>query len=394
MNSLVLKNNIYDMLNHNIDGREYGKVSIISPFPKDDIDKPTFGGSSLIQLQKIYFDKRNFDIHMIYLPEIRSTTSYILNFISKIRKSPKKQIRQNASKRWLSNLLFWIFVDILSRFDISLKKELTNVLENSKSKVVLCNYPIFYDLLFSICKKREITCILFEHNVEYFFYEQMLAKSKLVNIFINILKRMECSAIKKSDLVLVVTPKDREILLNDIGRIYEHKIICWIPFDHKKEIYTKEKIIDILKSASVEDKKFADNIKGKVIIGFAGAHFEPNIISVENIIKIARNVEDKTTFLILGTVCNGFNDRKDMSNNVIMKGFVHDLDFYLSICDTFINPKITSDTGIEIKMFDYLKFGKPIISTEIGARGFEKFGNIIISDIDKMDTKFKKFVRN
>ena len=375
MNKYISSNGIFRFSD------EYLKISIVSQFPRSDIDKPSFGGASLISMQKIYFNKGENDVNMIYLSEIKSVTSYFLALASKARQNSGSQIKTNAARRWFLNILFWIFIDILSRFDLLLKRRLEIMLDSSQSDIVLCNYPVFFNILSSICKKRKIICILCEHNAEYSFYEQVLHNMKIGYPFIKILKMIECSAIKRSDITLAVTSEDRETLLNELGKQYDSRIFYWIPFDIEKEKYTEEQIEYILSNASIEDRQFAINIKNKKIIGFVGAFFEPNIVAVEKIIKLAKSVENESVaFMILGGVCNAFDDRRDIPNNIIMKGFVNNLDFYLSVCYAFINPKTTSDTGIEIKMFDYLKFDKPIISTEIGARGFEEFKNIIISN--------------
>lgn len=359
------------------------RVSIISPFAKNEIENHSFGGATLIWMQKRYFDKRNIDVDIIYLTELESITSHLLNFISKIRQNPKNKIKKSVSKRWLSNMIFWIFIDILSRFDFLLKNRLTLVLKNLRSNVLICNYPTFYNTIFYICKNRrknrEIKCILFEHNVEYYFFKQMLNDEIVAHPFINIWKKIERSAIKKSDSTLVVTSKDKDIILKDMGKQYNSKIFYWIPFDYDKEKYTKEEIDNIQKKFLVEDEKLSRYIKNKKVICFVGAYFEPNIIAVYNIIKIAENTNNKDLiFLILGKVCEAFNDRKNIPDNVIMKGFVRNLDLYLGVCNAFINTKTISDTGIEMKMFDYLKFGKQIISTEMGAKGFENFENIMV----------------
>ncbi|MEM3442378.1 MAG: glycosyltransferase family 4 protein [Candidatus Bathyarchaeia archaeon] len=134
-------------------------------------------------------------------------------------------------------------------------------------------------------------------------------------------------------------------------------------------------------------------LEGKFVVGFVGAHFEPNIVSVENIIKTAKKVDEDVVFLVLGRVCDAFRNRHDIPENVILKGFVQDLDSYLSLCDAFINPKTICDTGVEVKMFDYLKFDKPIIATRIGARGFEKFKNVVICDLESFPSKIGCFLQ-
>ena len=121
------------------------------------------------------------------------------------------------------------------------------------------------------------------------------------------------------------------------------------------------------------------------MIGFVGSNFEPNIIAVQDILNIASCVHKNIVFLIAGSVNLNFSEKMDaIADNVFFVGYVEELDSYLDLCNAFINPKTVSDTGVETKMFDYLKFDKTIITTEIGGRGFESLGNVITSSISEI----------
>jgi glycosyltransferase involved in cell wall biosynthesis len=88
-------------------------------------------------------------------------------------------------------------------------------------------------------------------------------------------------------------------------------------------------------------------------------------------------LDSKIVFLIIGNVSEAFNN-DNIPPNIIFTGYVDDLDSYLYLCDAFLNLKTTTHTGIETKMFDYLKFDKPVIATQIGSSGFENNRNLII----------------
>ena len=119
-------------------------------------------------------------------------------------------------------------------------------------------------------------------------------------------------------------------------------------------------------------------LRANFVVGFIGTNFGPNIVSVRSIIDIAKKMLDsKIVFLIIGNVSEPFyND--NIPTNVIFTGYVDDLDSYLYLCDAFLNLKTTSHTGLEAKMFDYLKFDKPIIATQMGSSGFENNRNVIV----------------
>ncbi|HBT70152.1 MAG TPA: glycosyltransferase, partial [Agrobacterium sp.] len=77
----------------------------------------------------------------------------------------------------------------------------------------------------------------------------------------------------------------------------------------------------------------------------------------------------QTRFVILGSVCLPFKDRR-LPDNMEMMGAVdmRTRDLMLSIADIALNP-MRSGTGTNLKMLDYMAAGVPVISTEFGARG-------------------------
>ena len=130
------------------------------------------------------------------------------------------------------------------------------------------------------------------------------------------------------------------------------------------------------RSDTKSNRKEKPEYRDKFVVGYVGSNFEPNIIAVNRILELAEEIPN-AIFLVLGTVNEAFEGRK-IPDNVIMKGYVDDLDYHLSCCDVFINPKMSSDTGAEMKMLEYLRHPKKIIATEMGARGFEREKNVII----------------
>jgi glycosyltransferase involved in cell wall biosynthesis len=173
------------------------------------------------------------------------------------------------------------------------------------------------------------------------------------------------SNLRKADLILCASPSDQKVLSEE--GLNSSRLRVWMP----------ELIIGHNTKKTI-NKYLMDLKKNYFLVCFVGSNFEPNIIAVENIVKIARELSSSVLFLVIGDVDSAFKYRTDIPKNVIFTGFVENLDDYLAFCDAFINPKTTSDTGVETKMFDYIKFGKPIVSTPMGAKGFEKHKQVII----------------
>jgi glycosyltransferase involved in cell wall biosynthesis len=81
---------------------------------------------------------------------------------------------------------------------------------------------------------------------------------------------------------------------------------------------------------------------------------------------IIPNTDDRdTVFLIVGGVGEG---RKG-GDNVLFTGYAKDVDVFLRASDLAINPLI-SGSGTSLKMLEFMAAGLPVISTPVGARGF------------------------
>jgi hypothetical protein len=75
-----------------------------------------------------------------------------------------------------------------------------------------------------------------------------------------------------------------------------------------------------------------------------------------------------------------FNGRT-LPPNIRLSGWVDDIDLYLGKCDVFLNPKELIQSGSEVKVYEYLKFYRPIITTSSGAIGYPlSIKNSIIDD--------------
>lgn len=361
------------------------RVVILHPFMNEEISSASIGGTRLIFELKKFLEER-YATRIISLSDMVSLTGILHKIAYAVRNSSKNDtlfsLKRNEKKRWFLNLLYALMVELLSRFDIYYIAMLRKNLIKFKPSIIIFNYPFGCVVIKDISKKLKATFVLYEHNVEWKFFAEKVPKGMFGNISVKLLKIVEMSNLNKADYVCCVTNRDRETLIEEAG-MDPQKIKVWMPPIQKREVKVNlQKIPNYLKEKI--DKKF--------IVGFLGTNFEPNIIAVKNILRIAETVLKEVVFLVIGSVNEAFESRNNIPQNVIFTGHVKNLDEHLSLCHIFINPKTTSDTGIEIKMFDYLKFNKPIIATQIGARGFEKFKNVVICDLESIPSKIGDFI--
>jgi len=103
---------------------------------------------------------------------------------------------------------------------------------------------------------------------------------------------------------------------------------------------------------------------------FIGSDYQPNVEAADFILKdLAPNLPN-LQFIVAGGVGERLNSSYPIPQNVIVTGYIDDaqkLD-YFKASDIAINPMF-SGSGTNIKMFDFMAGGLPVISTVIGARG-------------------------
>jgi len=245
------------------------------------------------------------------------------------------------------------------------RRGIKNVIGKVKPDLVIYNTPFCGSVLGKISRRLGASFIIYEHNVEWLFFSNKIGGS-FFRVLVYVLRARELYNLKYADAILCVNENDKKIL---VASRVKKRVDVWIPPPSKVKMKPVNLPADLL-----------EKLKDKFVVGFVGTNFEVNVASVEVILKVAEKVLGNVIFLVIGSVKKAFEGRPDIPSNVIFTGFVNDLDTYLSVCDAFINPKVGLDTGIEAKLYDFLKFNKPVIATKAGAKGFEKFDNMIIAD--------------
>jgi Glycosyl transferases group 1 len=343
-------------------------IIMVYPYSHSEISAPKTGATRLIYEQIELLKSTGHTVNLLSLEEVGSVTSFFLKMEGQTRKSgPKrKPTSTSENKRWQLNLLAVIIIELLTRVDLWFTMKLEDKLKNFKYPAsIIYHYPRGFVAFSSVAKKFGATVALYEHNIEWKFFESNIISNKFADVATAILKKIELNALRHSDRVICASRNDLNILKEAIDH---NKMDIWIPINQN---YRNKCQPDI---AQALEQKLRDNF----VVGFVGSNFGPNIVSVRNIIEVAEKMLDsKIVFIVIGNVSEAFHNDK-IPSNIIFTGYVDDLDSYLYVCDAFLNLKTTAHTGIEIKMFDYLKFDKPIIATKIGSSGFENNRNLIV----------------
>lgn len=223
-------------------------------------------------------------------------------------------------------------------------KEKVNQLSKKSDLVILdhCSVsPLIEDI-------KDIPIVYNSHNCEITMANQLYPENKEI---IEIVKKMEQIALEKSSGITYCSKKDFSEIKNNYEYIGQH---LYVPNGT-----TMQNEIDY------KTRKQSKNIL------FVGSGHPPNIIAAKNLIPIAKLLPDYN-FIICGGASNAIKGQT-LPQNIKPMGHVSDdqLHSLFKNCFAFINP-MESGSGTHLKMMKALSYGIPILTSSMGARGFEK----------------------
>jgi glycosyltransferase involved in cell wall biosynthesis/2-polyprenyl-3-methyl-5-hydroxy-6-metoxy-1,4-benzoquinol methylase len=235
----------------------------------------------------------------------------------------------------------------------------------AESDIVIFSHPWVYPLVKDLLRSRPQLVVYDSQNVEGLLRTSLLDDGNFGTEIAKNVVRIEYELCQNCDLILACSHEDRELF---------HKLYN-IPFS-KIAIVPNGVFTDKIQNLSDSKRGTARkklNIGNSPLVIFMGSSYVPNTEAARFIIdKLAREMPD-VKFAICGGVGDQFS-QEELSEknitNVILTGFLKEsekLD-YLAASDLAINPMF-SGSGTNIKMFDFMAAGLPVISTPIGARG-------------------------
>lgn len=231
----------------------------------------------------------------------------------------------------------------------------------AEADVVVFSHPWCFPPLASAVKPEQL--IVYEsHNVETLLRTSLLDELPPAKPLLNRIGEVEYALCERADLVLVCSQEDADLYV----RLFETD-----PF--KLRIVPNGAFVERFTQMPVTDRltrrKTLGLPVGRPLASFLGSMYGPNV-------EAARFISDKLAlrcpdwhFLVIGSVGEGL-DADSVPNNVIVTGRVNDAarDEMLLASDMALNP-MCAGSGTNIKMFDYMAAGLPVLTTEIGARG-------------------------
>ena len=271
--------------------------------------------------------------------------------------------------------------DINPSFILKLHK----IVKNKNIDLIHISHPsgILISKLITKLLKQKIIIIYDAQNVESIFVKEVISsspkfskiESMMISLYIRFLEQFTCKYF--ADHIICPSSKDKKMFTKLYG-INENKISVIPSGAHMSSIWNEEKKEIIKKEFKID--------KSKLIIFFHGSFLHPPnseaIGLIENYLAPAFEEYNNVLFIICGTDVPKF-ERK----NIISLGFVKSINKIISIADIAIVPLLRGG-GTKLKLFDYLRAGLPVVTTEKGAEGIDMKNREHAIIVDEVNEEF------
>ncbi len=232
------------------------------------------------------------------------------------------------------------------------------------AEIVIFSHPWVFPLIEKDLKSTHLV-VYDSHNVEGYLRAQLLNENNPVEAhLLRETVKAEYTLGKRADLILACSQEDIDLF----AKIYD------LPFS-KIRLLPNGVMVSKITQPSLNEK-----IKAKKSVGlsddrpaaiFIGSNYKPNIQAADYIISQLCAELPHIDFVIAGGVGTALSI--NVPKNVKVTGSLDEKGklLWLHACDIAINPMF-SGSGTNIKMFDFMAAGLPIVSTPTGARGIAK----------------------
>jgi glycosyltransferase involved in cell wall biosynthesis len=232
--------------------------------------------------------------------------------------------------------------------------------------IVVFSHPWVYPLVSDVLGKREQLVVYDSQNVESVLRFRLLADSPVGLDIVRNGTAVERDLCARADLVLACSHEDRELF----HRLYD------VPFSKCLVVPNGTFVGAPPDGSARREQKRRLGLEDKPLAVFLGSLFPPNEEAVAFIATELAPALPDVTFAICGGV-GAAVDRTALASrgivNVHVTGVLDDSARrdYLAAADVAVNPMFTG-SGTNIKMFDFMAAGLPVISTPTGARGINR----------------------
>ena len=231
------------------------------------------------------------------------------------------------------------------------------------SDVVVFSHPWVYPLIKDLLRPDLQLLVYDSQNVEGLLRATLLDDGGFGTKLVRHVAGLERELCLVADLVLACSSEDRR-LFHELYGVPIEKIVV-VP----NGTFTSR--VAPADSPARQAARRAMGLADTQIALFVGSAYQPNVEAAKFILEALAPALPDVTFVICGGVGEGLKQHPGASrDNVRITGFVDEEQKarYFAAADLAVNPMF-SGSGTNIKMFDFMAAGLPIVSTPIGARG-------------------------
>jgi len=248
-------------------------------------------------------------------------------------------------------------------------------------QLVVASHPY---LLPAIMEVSRVPLVYEAQDVEAILKQQVLPDNATGRALLAETLRLEGECCRLSHLIVVCTMSDAESLAD----LYGVPIARMLEIPNGVDLQT----IQFTDLECREHAKKRMGLEAYFVAVFMGSLHPPNLEAAKKVLAFAEALPE-VFFLILGSVCLAFNEKKAMPRNVGLMGVVDDetKEAVLALADVGLNP-MTMGSGTNLKMLEYMAAGVPVISTPLGARGLgiEHGKHGVICEIGEFPLEIKR----
>lgn len=258
--------------------------------------------------------------------------------------------------------------------------EFTQRLESelNDADIVVLSHPYLVDLLPA---NRNFTLLYDAHNVEVDLKRSILGEGKLAESLLEAVRSMEDEAIRSANKVFVCSSSDSSRLSKLYGATLDKFTVVPNGVEVKKTAFT-----DFALRRKSKEKY---GVQGPIGL-FLGSWHQPNIDAVKRIFSIAELLPNMH-FFVAGSVSTAVLAQARPRNVGLIEQFDDDTKrVLLAISDVAVHP-MDSGAGTNLKVFEYMASGLPIVSTKHGVRGLPT-GIIQNMSLAESDEQFAKAI--
>jgi glycosyltransferase involved in cell wall biosynthesis len=225
-------------------------------------------------------------------------------------------------------------------------------------QVVMFEHPQNWDLAAPYLRDDHFV-VLDAHNIEWRIWKDRQGEAGWAGKAARALYEVERRAMRRANLVFTCSDLDREFAIDDFGCKPDKVVVA----PNGVDCASFDRIAAARSSAGLAQQD-ADRIARAL---FVGSNWAPNVDAARAVLDLAPRLPE-IHFDIAGSVGDAL--RGPFPDNVTVTGSVDQLDPYFVAADIALNP-MSGGSGSNVKMFEYLAAGLPIVTTTFGGRGVE-----------------------